>query len=134
MKVHEIMNRSVTTCHPNESILTIINKFKLFDISGMPVVEKKRPVGMITYRDISNYLPPPEEMCKEPAEVLKEKFATPVREIMTKKVIACSPATPVDVAARLMVKHRINRLPVVDQGKIVGIITRWDIIKALAEA
>jgi len=133
MKVYEIMNRSVTTCHPNETISTIINKFKLFNISGMPVAEKKRPVGMITYRDISNYLPPPEEMCKEPAEVLKEKFATPVKEIMTKKVISCSHATPVDEAARIMVEHRINRLPVVDREKIVGIVTRWDIIKALAE-
>ncbi len=134
MKVHEIMNRSVTTCHPNESLSVIINKFKLFKISGMPVAEKKRPVGMITYRDIYDYLPPPEEICKEDPEVLSKKFATPVKEIMTKEVVACSPATPVDEAARLMVEHHVNRLPVVDRDRIVGIVTRWDIIKALAEA
>jgi len=134
MKVHEIMNRSVTTCHPDEPVSVIINKFNLFNISGMPVAEKKRLVGIITYRDIYSFLPPPEEMCQEDPEERKEKFATPVRKIMTTDVVTCSPATPVDEAARLMVEYRVNRLPVVDRDRIVGIVTRWDIIKALAEA
>ncbi len=133
MKVHEIMNRSVITCHPDEALSTILNKLKLFKISGMPVAEKKRPVGMITYRDIYSFLPPPEEICKESSEVLEVKFATPIREIMTKEIITCFPSTPVDTAAALMVENDINRIPVVDRGRIVGIVTRWDIIKALAE-
>ena len=133
MKVHEIMNRSVITCYPHESLSTLMNKFKLFKISGMPVAEKRRLEGMITLKDIYGYFPPPEEMCGEDAAVLREKLATPVKEIMTKEVISCPPATPVDEVARLMVDHRVNRLPVVDRGKIIGIVTRWDIIKALAE-
>ncbi len=134
MKVNEIMNRSVITCHPNEFLSAIINKLKLFSISGMPVAEKKHLIGMITLKDIYTYFPPPEEMCKEDSAVLKEKLTTPVREIMTKEVLTLPPATPVDEAARIMVENHINRLPVVDRGKIVGIVTRWDIIKALAEA
>ncbi len=133
MKVYEIMNRSVITCAPHETLSTILNKFKLFNISGMPVAEKKHLVGMITLKDIYGFFPPPEEMCGENQEVLKEKLATPVHEIMTREIHVLPPATPVDEAARIMVENRINRLPVVDRGKIVGIVTRWDIIKALAE-
>ncbi len=134
MKVNEIMNRSVITCHPHENLSAIVNKMKLFNISGMPVAEKKRLVGMITLKDIYGYLPPPEEMCNEDAAVLKSKLSTPVGEIMKREVRTVMPATPVDEAAKIMVMNRINRLPVMDRGKIVGIVTRWDIIQALAEA
>lgn len=133
MKVNEIMNRSVITCAPHETLSTILNKFKLFNISGMPVAEKKHLIGMVTLKDIYTYFPSPEEMCGEDQEALKEKLATPVCEIMTREIHVLPPATPVDEAARIMVENHINRLPVVDRGKIVGIVTRWDIIKALAE-
>ncbi len=133
MKVNEIMNRSVITCYPHETLSAIINKMKLFNISGMPVAEKKRLVGMITLKDIYQFLPPPEEMCREEAASLEKKLVTPVGEIMTREVLTLTPATPVDDAAKIMVKNRVNRLPVLDRGKIVGLVTRWDIIKALAE-
>jgi len=134
MKIIEIMNRSVITCHPNEALSAIINKFKMFNISGMPVAEKKHLTGMITFRDISSFLPAPEEMCKEKKSTLEKKFATHVKEIMTTPALSLAPTTTVDQAARVMVEHHINRVPVVDRDRIVGIVTRWDIIKALAEA
>jgi CBS domain-containing protein len=133
MKIIEIMNRSVITCHPEEALSAIVNKFKMFNISGMPVAEKKHLIGMITFRDISDFLPTPEEMCKEEPEALKQKLATNVKEIMTTPPLSLAPAATIDHAARLMVEHHINRVPIVDRDKIVGIVTRWDIIKALAE-
>jgi CBS domain-containing protein len=133
MKIIEIMNRSVITCHPNEALSAIINKFKMFNISGMPVAEKKHLTGMITFRDVSSFLPAPEEMCKEKKSTLEKKFATHVKEIMTTPALSLAPTTTVDQAARVMVEHHINRVPVVDRDRIVGIVTRWDIIKALAE-
>jgi len=134
MKIIEIMNRAVITCHPDEALSAIINKFKMFNISGMPVAEKKHLTGMITFRDVSSFLPAPEEMCKEKKSVLEQKFATHVKEIMTTPALFLAPTATVDQAARMMVAHHINRVPVVDLDRIVGIVTRWDIIKALAEA
>jgi CBS domain-containing protein len=133
MKIIEIMNRSVITCHPDEALSAIINKFKMFNISGMPVAEKKHLIGMITFRDVSDFLPTPEEMCEEDPSVLEQKLATKVKEIMTKPTLSLAPTATIDYAARIMVEHHINRVPVVDREKVVGIVTRWDIIKALAE-
>ncbi|MDD3566227.1 MAG: CBS domain-containing protein, partial [Methanothrix sp.] len=54
-----------------------------------------------------------------------------VSEVMTKKVFTVSPDDSVDKAASMMVRHRINRLPVLEEGKLVGILTRGDIISGL---
>jgi len=64
-------------------------------------------------------------------EIIK-KYNTPVEKIMKREVVMVSPSATVEEAARLMIKHNINMLPVVQEGKLVGILTRGDIIKALA--
>jgi len=51
---------------------------------------------------------------------------------MKREVVTVSPSATVEEAARLMIEHNINMLPVVQEGKLVGILTRGDIIKALA--
>ena len=52
MKVAEVMNKNVVTCHPTEKLAVIVNKLELFHIAGMPVVEKGSIVGMISQTDI----------------------------------------------------------------------------------
>jgi CBS domain-containing protein len=56
-----------------------------------------------------------------------------VEDIMTRDVITVSPATPIHEAASLMVEHRVSNLPVIDaEGRLVGIVSRADLIRALA--
>ena len=57
MKVNEIMNRSVITCAPHETLSTILNKFKLFNISGMPVAEMP-PESLDFIRRVLRQRPP----------------------------------------------------------------------------
>ncbi len=52
MKVVELMNKDVVTCRPSEPLSVIINKFELFNIAGMPVVDKGKLVGIICQSDI----------------------------------------------------------------------------------
>jgi CBS domain-containing protein len=58
----------------------------------------------------------------------------PVKEIMTKTVHAISPDDDLEDASTMMVKYDVNRLPVIDNGKLVGIVARNDIIKGLSES
>ena len=52
MKVVELMNKDVVTCHPTEKLNIILNKLELFNIAGMPVVDKGRLVGIVCQSDI----------------------------------------------------------------------------------
>jgi CBS domain-containing protein len=120
MKVAEVMNRDVVTCHPSEKLTVIINKFELFHIAGMPVAEKGGLVGMVTQTDVLRAV-------KEgPIQEVN------VRDVMTKDVVVVSPTDSAIYVAKLMVEKKINRIPVVEDGKLVGIVTRGDLIRAAA--
>ncbi len=121
MKVVELMNKDVVTCRPSEPLTVIINKFELFNIAGMPVVDKGKLVGIICQSDILK-------------KVKSENFQNlTVKDVMVENVIYVSPAESVFTVAKLMVEKNINRVPIVENGVIVGIVTRGDIIKAVAE-
>ena len=121
MKVVELMNRDVATCHPAEKLSVIVNKFELFNIAGMPVVEKGKLVGIVCQSDILKGL----------------KTGTmqdlTVKDVMVTNVVFVSPTESVVTVARIMVEKHINRIPIVENDSVVGIVTRGDIIKAVAE-
>ncbi|HOJ70931.1 MAG TPA: CBS domain-containing protein [Syntrophorhabdaceae bacterium] len=121
MKVVELMNKDVVTCRPSEPLSVIINKFELFNIAGMPVVDKGKLVGIICQSDILK-------------KVKSENFQNlTVKDVMVENVIYVSPAESVVNVAKIMVEKNINRVPIVENENIVGIVTRGDIIKAVAE-
>ncbi|MHB8109031.1 MAG: CBS domain-containing protein [Syntrophorhabdaceae bacterium] len=121
MKVVELMNKNVVTCHPSEKLNIILNKLELFKIAGMPVVDKGRLVGIISQSDILKGVK------------TGNISDLPVSEVMTTDVITVSPTESAILVAKIMVEKHINRIPIVDHEKIVGIVTRGDIIKAVAE-
>jgi len=122
MKVVEIMNKNVVTCHPSETLTVIINKFELFNIAGMPVVEKGKLVGIVCQTDVLRGL----KSGGSAQELI-------VRDVMVKDVITVSPTEAAENVAKIMVENHINRIPVVESNNVIGIITRGDIIKAVAE-
>ncbi len=121
MKVVELMNRNVVTCHPGETLSVIINKFELFNIAGMPVVEKGKLVGIICQSDVLKGLK---------GGSMQELL---VRDVMVRDVITVPPTESAVNIARIMVEKGVNRVPIVENDVVVGIVTRGDIIKAVAE-
>jgi CBS domain-containing protein len=121
MKAVELMNKNVVTCHPSEKLIVIVNKFELFNIAGMPVVEKGKIVGIVCQTDVLKGLK---------TGNIQELT---VKDVMATDVITVTPTESAVHIAKIMIEKRINRIPVVENDTVVGIVTRGDIIKAVAE-
>jgi IMP dehydrogenase len=103
------------TARPAQSLRAALEVMREHDISGVPVVEGERPVGILTARDIR----------------FERNLDQPVSALMTKELVTVPPGVNVDEAKRLLHKHRIEKLLVVDAGgKLVGLITIKDILQA----
>lgn len=155
MKIKDIMNKDVIVCAPDDTLGHLAYLFKKNHISGIPVVDKGKVVGLVSETDLiklfktpefSNelWLPSPFEIIEIPIrnlvklEETKKFFENmklrPVKDIMTGTVHAISPDDDLEDASTMMVKYDVNRLPVLDNGKLVGIVARSDIIKGLSES
>lgn len=121
MLVKERMSPRFITIGPGASLAEARALLDQHRIRHLPVVEKGNPVGIITDRDIRS---------AAPASSLGQ---VKVGETMTRNLIMVTPDTQVQEAAKLMVTHRIGGLPVQSEGKLVGIITETDLLKAFVE-
>jgi CBS domain-containing protein len=148
LKVRDIMKTEVITVGPDTSIRELADVLAQNKISGVPVVDSKRHiVGMVSEADVIlqdadlhfpyyiNFLD--SIIYLESFHGFKERFrkvfAVKVSDIMTKDVVAVSLDASVHEAATLMADHKVNRLPVVDGLVLVGILTRGDIVQAIAQ-
>ncbi len=96
-------------------------------INQLPVVEDEKLVGIVTDRDIRDAYPT-SIMIDRGKEIDKFADSYTIEEVMTFNVMSVRPETPLVTAVRLLRRHRIGSLPVVEEGKLVGIITRSDVL------
>ncbi|MEK4520556.1 CBS domain-containing protein [Psychrobacillus sp. FSL W7-1457] len=114
MIVQDVMSKQVVTCSPNDYVNEVAEQMRSLDIGCLPVVSKKKLVGMITDRDIVT------------RAVAKDVKCT-VENIMTKTVISVSPQDSTAEASILMGKHQVRRLPVVENEELVGFVSLADL-------
>lgn len=118
MKVREVMQSPVVCVGPGQSVEAAAKVFERYNIGALPVCNSQGMLcGMLTDRDLVIRCL---AMGKLPAQ-------TCVREIMTKQVISVSPDMDAAVAAHLMGRKRVRRLPVVEGGKVRGILSLDDL-------
>ncbi len=155
MKVKDVMNKDVITCEPDDSVGFVSGLLRKNHISGLPVVDNEKVVGLVTETDLLKlfkipefsstlWLPSPFEVFEIPVrnilriEEMRKAFEhiklRPVKDIMTRTIYEISSEDSLEEASSIMVKHKVNRLPVIDNGKIVGIVARSDIIRGLSES
>jgi len=120
MKVKNWMITEVVVVSPEDTIEKAIQLMKKHSIRHLPVVEDDRLIGLVTESDLRPYL-------------TQDKMTLPLKEVMILDPITVSPETYIDEAAKLIYKYKIGGLPVVNQGKLVGIITVTDILEAFIE-
>ena len=132
MYVRQFMTTQVFTVTPEESIADTMALMREKKISRMPVMEKGKLVGFVTDGDLREVSPSPATTLSI-FELNYLIAKTPIREVGFKKVVTCHPDTKIEDAALLMKDHKIGGLPVVDNDKVVGIITGSDILDAFLD-
>ncbi|MGG1678843.1 CBS domain-containing protein [Neobacillus sp. NRS-1170] len=114
-KIRDIMTDEIECCTLLDNIFEVAVKMKELNVGAIPIVDQEKLVGMITDRDI---------VIRGVAE--KHPGSTKVEDIMSDKLITVSPETSSNDAAKLMAENQIRRLPVVEDGKLVGIVSLGD--------
>ena len=147
--VRDIMERDVPTVSPEDSVETVLRILREHELPGVPVVnEGGRCVGIITEADLvlseegaDLHLPHFVELFGgavflEPLgrfeDRLRKAFASTASDLMTEDPVTIDPDATVRDAARVISGKKHNRLPVVEHGRLVGVVTRLDVLDALA--
>ena len=143
MQAHDIMTPDVIAVRPDTSLAEVAELMLIHRVSGLPVVEDGAVVGMVSEGDLLRRA----ELGTAPArprwltlfaagdraaEAFVKTHGRTAGEVMSRTLVAVAPETPVEALATLMETHRVKRLPVVHGGKLVGMVTRADLLRALA--
>jgi CBS domain-containing protein len=144
MNVAALMSTNIVSVLPSTTLADAVRIMIANRVSGLPVLESDgRLVGMITEGDLlrrtelesEGKQPSWLKVFLMPARVAADYVATHgrhVSEVMTPNPIAISPTTDLAEVARLMLHKHVKRLPVLEAGRMVGIISRSDVLRALA--
>lgn len=125
--VSEIMTRKVVTTQPDDSITKIWDLMVEKDFTGLPVVKEGKLIGMITRFDM---LKGTARIGKESERRPADSMQMPVEKFMRSPLFSVKPEDSIKSAIELMLKHDVGRMSVVDEGKLVGIVDRNDLIKS----
>jgi acetoin utilization protein AcuB len=130
--VEKWMTREVITVPPHEKIIDAFELMQGRGIRHLPVIQDGELKGLVTDRDIRLALIP--SPLSTPEDRMYHLGALErVDEIMTMDLITVAPTTTIEGAARLMAQYKIGAVPVVAQGKLVGILTETDILRVFIE-
>lgn len=128
MHIGQIMTRKVISAKPDTLLSDAFNEMLTAGVNHLPVMEKTKIVGIISDRDLRG--------CITPSKKNSKKVEIPpmlVSEIMTKDVITADPAMSVYDAVRMMLRLKIGALPVLEKGKLRGIVTKHDLLDVFAQ-
>jgi CBS domain-containing protein len=122
--VREIMSSNPTTVRPDTSVVEAARLMASEDVGALPVVDGERLVGMATDRDIT---------LRVVAEG-RDPEATTVGEIQSGDLVSVEPDEGLDRALREMAQNQVRRLPVVEGGRLVGILAQADVARNVGDA
>ena len=121
MKIQEVMTKNIIKIHPEEPVEVAARMLTHYNIGALPVCSSDGKVcGMVTDRDLVT-------RCLAPGRLAG---MTRVKDVMTSSVIAASPDMDTGAAASLMGRRQVRRLPVLDGGKLCGMVSLGDLATA----
>ena len=119
MEVEDIMVQKVITIDPSATVKEAARLMNRHEIGCLIVVKQGKVMGIMTERDL----------LKKVVELGKNSEKTKVHEIMSKRLVIGSPRMEIPDVVRLMLQKKIKKLPIVTEGKIIGLVTLTDIAR-----
>jgi CBS domain-containing protein len=119
LKVRDIMVQEVVTVHVNSKVTRAVDLMNKFEIGCLIVVFRRSAVGIVTERDI----------LKRVLGQRRDVRKTRIGEIMSKPLVFGDPNMDVEDAASLMFKKKIKKLPIRENGKLIGLVTLTDLVR-----
>lgn len=115
MQVRDVMSTNVESCSNQDTLSAVASKMQALNIGSLPVVENNQIVGMVTDRDmvvrgLTNGNP-----------------GDSINNVMSNNVVTVAPTASLEEAGQLMSQHQIRRLPVVENGNLVGMVSLGDL-------
>jgi CBS domain-containing protein len=123
-EILEQKGRAVHSIGPDDTVFEAVQKMVAANVGSLMVQQGTTVVGIISERDYLRQI------------VLKDRTSrtTPVRDIMSPKVVAVAPETTVDECMAIMTERRFRHLPVVAAGKVVGVVSMGDLVKSMSRS
>ncbi|MBD3155312.1 MAG: CBS domain-containing protein [Candidatus Aenigmarchaeota archaeon] len=118
MFVKNAMTKSVITSEPDVTVRSAAEMMSKRDIGSLIIIQDEKMIGIMTERDVM----------KKVVSKGKDPEKTKISEVMTKKVITTTAETRLDNACKKMEKNHIKKLPVMEKGELIGILTTTDIV------
>jgi len=132
MFVGDRMSRPVITVSPDDPVQDVLAMFNKEHIRRAPVMKKGKLVGVVSQTDLLNASPSKAtSLSIWEMNYLVSKIT--VKHVMTKKVITVDVDTPIEEAARIMADNKIGGMPVMNNGRVAGVITETDLFKIFLE-
>ncbi len=125
------MTTSVTTVTRTMTMRRLAELFETYDYNSIPVVEQDKLVGIVTKFDFLRAFAFTTDQMVPHYDSIMER---PVAQIMTEAIIQVDPSTPLTRVLQLMVEFKTRSLPVVADQKLLGIISREDVLRALKDS
>lgn len=119
IKVKDIMVAEVVTIEPNLSVREAVRLMNDCEIGCLVVVYDGKPVGIVTERD----------MLQRVLVATRDPRAVRVGEVMSKPLVFMKPENKIEDAVRLMFKHKIKKLPIIENSRLVGLVTLTDLLR-----
>ena len=116
MRADEIMTTRLVTAAPADTVQQLARLLTEAGISGAPVLDERgRLIGIVSEADVIS------------------KRGRTVGDVMNRTVVSVPPDTAIEKVCEIMARHNINRVPIIRGGDLVGIITRTDVVRAIAQ-
>jgi CBS domain-containing protein len=126
MRISDVLRNkgaSVATITPETSVSSLLTELSVHNIGAMVVVSPDGVAGIVSERDVVRKL----------HELGAELLTRPVSEIMTTLVATCAPSDTLDSLSALMTTNRVRHVPVVEDGRLAGIVSIGDVVKIRME-
>jgi acetoin utilization protein AcuB len=136
IRIREWMTSPIISIKPRDTILHAREIMEKNRINQLPVVVRNRLVGIVTDRDLRDAFPSVLNIAGRRRRGRRRPSAGPgevcIEDVMARNVLTVAPDGTIDHAAQLIRRERIGAVPVIEKGKIIGILTRSDLLDACA--